>query len=114
MFFSKIDKQKERCIIDLTLSEMIEKYGGKYYMNLEFRQNGDVSVWISTKTCEEKEGRKIGKWVLCKDGYEDSWVCSECGEEYVLTDGTIEEQHYCSNCGARMWVDMEDEDDEDD
>ena len=60
MFSSKTDKQKARCIIDFTLSEMIEKHGGKYFMNVEFRQNGDISVWISSKMSEEKEGENNG------------------------------------------------------
>lgn len=57
MFSSKIDKQKTRPIIDLTLSELIEKFGGKYYMNIEFRPNGNVSIWISDKVRKE-EGEK--------------------------------------------------------
>ncbi len=55
MFSRKIDKQKARLIIDITLSELIEKYGGKYYMNLTLRQNGDVSIWISDKLCKGEE-----------------------------------------------------------
>ena len=46
------------------------------------------------------EEQRTGEWILCQSEYGDSWVCSECGEEYVLTDGTIEEQHYCPNCGS--------------
>lgn len=59
IFSSKIDKQKSKLIVDLTLSELIEKYGGKYYMNFEFKQNGNVSVWFSDKVCK-KEGEKDG------------------------------------------------------
>ena len=46
--------------------------------------------------------QKTGEWILAFDGYENTWVCSECGAEYVLYDGTISEQHYCPNCGAKM------------
>ncbi len=47
---------------------------------------------------------KKGEWILSFDGYENTWICSECGAEYVLYDGTISEQHYCPNCGTKMEV----------
>ena len=47
-----------------------------------------------------------GEWILNPgDLYNDAtWVCSVCGHEWVLIDGTPQENdmHYCPKCGARM------------
>lgn len=48
---------------------------------------------------------KRGKWEYTKINYDDyAWVCSVCGETWVLNDGTPAENNmnYCPNCGARM------------
>lgn len=49
--------------------------------------------------------RKRGKWETIEgwDG-DEVYRCSECGEEYVLIDGTPKENgyHFCPNCGADM------------
>ena len=47
----KIDD--ERVSIDLTLSELINKYVGKNYINVEYKHNGSVSVWISSSVITE-------------------------------------------------------------
>lgn len=47
--------------------------------------------------------RKRGKWIKADDGFDESWVCSECMEEYVSVDADfIDYAHYCPNCGAQM------------
>ena len=63
-----------------------------------------------------------GKWIY--DKYYAVHVCSECDEqaleEYTVNPSTLDRDYdevlsnYCPNCGARMEVDMEEEDDEDD
>lgn len=49
--------------------------------------------------------RKNGKWETIEgwDG-DEIYRCSECGEEYVLIDGTPKENryHFCPTCGADM------------
>ena len=49
--------------------------------------------------------RKTGKWENV-EGWDGDvlYRCSECGTEFVLIDGTPEENdyHFCPNCGARM------------
>ena len=53
--------------------------------------------------------RKRGKWDIA-DGDANVWYCSECGNEWMLNDGTPEENNmaYCPYCGA----DMREEDDD--
>ena len=47
--------------------------------------------------------QKHGQWIKADDGFDESWVCSECMEEYVSVDADfIDYAHYCPNCGARM------------
>lgn len=47
--------------------------------------------------------RKHGEWIKADDGFDESWVCSECMEEYVSVDADfIDYAHYCPNCGAQM------------
>ena len=54
----------------------------------------------------EAEPVRHGKWQLNPNGIYDNntWVCSVCGEPWMLIDGSPEENfmHYCPQCGARM------------
>lgn len=46
-----------------------------------------------------------GEWEEAEMGYDDyAWVCTVCGEPWVLNAGTPSENNmnYCPNCGARM------------
>lgn len=49
--------------------------------------------------------RMRGRWMEV-DGWDGDVIyqCSECKEEFVLIDGTPQDNlyHYCPNCGARM------------
>lgn len=52
-----------------------------------------------------KEARPHGKWKDLSDGWQEgTYECSNCKSEFVLTEGTPEdnEYHYCPNCGAKM------------
>ncbi len=55
---------------------------------------------------KDAEPVRHGEWILNPgDLYNDAtWVCSVCGHEWVLIDGTPQENdmHYCPKCGARM------------
>lgn len=47
-----------------------------------------------------------GTWVFNPNGiYDDNtWICSECEEPWVLIDGTPADNgmNYCPHCGAKM------------
>lgn len=47
--------------------------------------------------------RKRGKWMKAVQGFDESWVCSECMEEYVSVDADFEDYaHFCPNYGTEM------------
>lgn len=57
------------------------------------------------RTVTHEPQKMRGKWETIEgwDG-DEVYRCSECGEEYVLIDGTPKENgyHFCPNCGAKM------------
>ena len=48
------DKKIKPEKVDLTLSELIEKYVNKNYVNVDYKANGAVSVWITPVNKEER------------------------------------------------------------
>lgn len=68
-------------------SYIINDYCGGYYID-------------KSKVAEVKHG----KWLEDEDF--DIAICSECGDEYDVGDGTFKDftevYHYCPNCGAKM------------
>ena len=54
----------------------------------------------------EAEPVRHGEWILnpCNLYNDATWVCSVCGNEWVLIDGTPldNQMNYCPKCGARM------------
>jgi len=49
------DKKIKPEKVDLTLSELIEKYVDRNYVNVDYKANGTVSIWITPITSEEKK-----------------------------------------------------------
>lgn len=54
----------------------------------------------------EAEPVRHGMWILdpCSLYNDAIWVCSVCGNEWMLIDGDPHDNqmNYCSRCGARM------------
>ena len=48
------NKKVKRDAVDMTLSELLDKYVNTNYVSVDYRPNGTVNVWISPK--ENKEG----------------------------------------------------------
>ena len=47
--------------------------------------------------------RKHGEWMKAVQRLDESWVCSECMEEFVSVDADFTDYaHFCPNCGAYM------------
>ena len=52
------DKKIKPEKVDLTLSELIEKYVNKNYVNVDYKANGSVSVWIAPEDEKRSEDFK--------------------------------------------------------
>ena len=62
------DKKIKPEKVDLTLSELIEKYVDRNYVNVDYKANGTVSIWITP--VNEGERRILNE---CTDqGYRDA------------------------------------------
>lgn len=49
--------------------------------------------------------RKRGEWIRVTEKLGESWMCSECMEEFIPHDGMEEfasYAHFCPNCGTQM------------
>lgn len=44
--------------VDLTLSELLEKYVDRNYVNVDYKVNGTVSVWITPINKEKSEDKE--------------------------------------------------------
>ncbi len=61
---------------------------------------------LDAQAAVDAEPVRHGKWILnpCNLYNDATWVCSACGHEWTLIDGTPQENgmHYCPKCGAKM------------
>lgn len=94
-------------------ADALERDG--WQMSRTVRISKDTMEWQTRKPTDFptiEPPRMRGKWETIEgwDG-DEVYRCSECGEEYVLIDGTPKENgyHFCPNCGARMSEGEEDE-----
>ena len=75
-----------------------------------FYDGQDIANWqakcINEAPAVDAEPVRHGEWILnpCNLYNDATWVCSVCGKEWVLLDGTPHDNQmdYCSHCGARM------------
>ena len=92
--------------IDATaLTEQIKKLCYDEYMANWLRVLIDNQPTIKTEPIEVPRPIRHGKWKQWDGyGYEDTYECTECGEPFVLIEGTPLQNgyNYCPNCGARM------------
>ena len=68
-----------------------------------------MTVWGESKRlndCPLVEMKPhTGTWIRTVEELGESWMCSECLEEFIPTDSMdefINCVHFCPNCGARM------------
>lgn len=68
--------------------------------------NDPVVIAAKCAPTIDAEPVQHGEWILnpCNLYNDATWVCSECGNEWVLIDGTPldNQMNYCPKCGARM------------
>jgi len=55
MFGEKKVKPKN---VDLTLSELLEKYVDRNYVSIDYKSNGTVSIWIAPINKEKSEDKE--------------------------------------------------------
>ena len=75
-----------------------------------FYDGQDIADWqakcINEAHAVDAEPVQHGEWILnpCNLYNDATWVCSVCGNEWVLIDGTPldNQMNYCPKCGARM------------
>ena len=75
-----------------------------------FYDGQDIANWqakyINEAPAVDAEPVQHGEWILnpCNLYNNATWVCSVCGNEWVLIDGTPldNQMNYCPKCGARM------------
>ena len=75
-----------------------------------FYDGQDIANWqakcINEAPAVDAEPVQHGEWILnpCNLYNDATWVCSACGNKWVLIDGTPldNQMNYCSRCGARM------------
>lgn len=88
----------------LDINYDIEKRGMKIYRFPPNTKNDKHAIW--TAPAVDAEPVRHGEWILnpCNIYNDATWVCSVCGKEWVLLDGTPHDNQmdYCSHCGARM------------
>lgn len=73
----------------------------KLYQICGETQNGEVAEWL--KEYFPSAEPKTGHWVEIEDYNGDiHYQCDQCGEEFILIDGTPEDNNYwhCPNCGS--------------
>ena len=68
--------------------------------------NDPVVIAAKCAPTIDAEPVRHGEWILnpCNLYNDATWVCSVCGNEWVLIDGTPldNQMNYCPKCGARM------------
>ena len=68
--------------------------------------NDPVVIAAKCAPTIDAEPVRHGEWILnpCNLYNDATWVCSVCGNEWVLIDGTPldNQMNYCPKCSARM------------
>lgn len=73
---------------------------------------GQIAEVVKNMPASDVVEVRHGRWIPSDMGGgepDEAYICSECGEPWILNEGTPEENNmrYCPACGARM--DKEDE-----
>jgi len=78
----------------------------------------DADIWHDERLLEVAAMLRDPETCVFTEAHDgEYWTCSACGYDFVLLEGTPEENdyHYCANCGAKVTACVpfkEDDDDE--
>lgn len=93
---------------ELTIRELIERLEDvqawrKHWKELAMRQ--DKQIDELRRQLSDVQPVRHGQWITEDEYYvDDTYICSVCGYEFIITDGDLEsnELNYCPGCGAKM------------
>lgn len=82
---------------------------GSYRLDYVFR-------WLAEEfevkePCADVEPVRRGEWIIIEGEYCGYAKCSVCGDEFTSWEGDCEITRYCPNCGAKMCLEGENNDD---
>ena len=83
----------------------IEKEWYERACKANFSLDGALPIYQAIKEGTPYEERPHGEWIDLSDGWQEgTYECSNCKTEFVLIEGTPEDNEYnfCPNCGASM------------
>lgn len=93
---------------ELTIKELVDKLeyckeSQEYLKWVVVEREKEIALLKSQIT--DVQPVRHGRWIAEDEDYvDDTYICSECGYEFVITAGDLEsnELNYCPKCGAKM------------
>lgn len=92
---------------ELTIKELVSKLeylkGSQEYLKWAVVER-EKEIALLKKQLADVPPVRHGQWIPEDESYEDVYICSVCGNEFIITDGDLEsnELNYCPRCGAKM------------
>ena len=93
---------------ELTIKELVGKLeylkGSQEYLKWVVVER-EKEIALLKKRLADVQSVRHGRWITEDEYYvDDTYICSACGYEFIITDGDLEsnELNYCPGCGAKM------------
>ena len=93
---------------ELTIKELVGKLeylkGSQEYLKWVVVER-EKEIALMKKQLADTQPVRHGRWIPEDEYYvDDTYICSVCGYEFIITDGDLEsdELNYCPRCGAKM------------
>lgn len=93
---------------ELTIKELVDRLRYALVDRDDWKELAEARYdWILElkKQLSDAQTVRHGRWITEDEYYvDDTYICSACGYEFVITDGDLEsnELNYCPGCGAKM------------
>lgn len=93
---------------ELTIKELVDRLRYALVDRDDWKELAEARYdWILElkKQLSDAQTVRHGRWITEGEYYvDDTYICSACGYEFIITDGDLEsnEMHYCPGCGAKM------------
>ena len=93
---------------ELSIRELVGKLeylkGSQEYLKWAVVER-EKEITLLKKQLADIQPVRHGTWISEDEYYvDDTYICSLCGYEFIITDGDLEsnELNYCPRCGAKM------------